>query len=122
MESKYQSIVDFAELGDFIDAPMRTYSSGMWARLGFAVSTDVQPDILIIDEILAVGDEAFQRKSSARIRSFHESGSTILLVSHNLGAIEAMCHRAVWLDHGTVRDEGPAGEIVAAYRTASAAK
>lgn len=120
MENKYQSIVDFSELGDFIDAPMRTYSSGMWARLGFAVSTDVQPDVLIIDEVLSVGDEAFQRKSSERIRSFQEKGSTILLVSHNLTAIETMCHRAIWLDHGKVRAEGPALEIVAAYRTASA--
>ena len=122
MEAKYQSIVDFAELGDFIDAPMRTYSSGMWARLGFAVSTDVQPDVLIIDEILAVGDEAFQRKSSERIRKFQEQGSTILLVSHNMAAIESMCHRVVWLDHGTIRAAGPAAEVVAAYRAASAAK
>jgi ABC-2 type transport system ATP-binding protein/lipopolysaccharide transport system ATP-binding protein len=119
MEAKYQSIVEFAELGDFIDAPMRTYSSGMWARLGFAVSTDIQPDVLIIDEILAVGDEAFQRKSSERIRSFQEKGSTILLVSHNLSAIESMCHRVIWLDHGVVRAEGPAPEIVSAYRSAS---
>jgi len=122
MQAKYQSIVDFAELGDFIDAPMRTYSSGMWARLGFAVSTDVQPDVLIIDEILAVGDEAFQRKSAERIRDFREQGTTILLVSHNLNAIESMCHRAVWLNHGMVQAEGPSAEIVAAYRAASAAR
>lgn len=116
MEAKFPGIVEFAELGDFMDAPMRTYSSGMWARLGFAVATDVQPDVLIIDEILGVGDESFQRKSAGRIEQFQRQGVTIFLVSHNLAAIESMCHRAAWIDHGQVRGIGPAAEIVRQYR------
>lgn len=116
MVEKFEGIVDFAELKDFIDAPMRTYSSGMWARLGFAVATDVQPEILIIDEVLSVGDEAFQRKSFARIREFHERGATILLVSHTMDTIKAMCHRAVWLEHGVLKAEGEVDEVIRAYR------
>jgi ABC-type polysaccharide/polyol phosphate transport system ATPase subunit len=116
MEEKFDRIVDFAELWDFIDAPMRTYSSGMWARLGFAVATDIQPDILIVDEVLAVGDEAFQRKSSARMQDFRDHGATILLVSHNMDTIEAMCHRAAWIHHGEIRAVGEAGETIRAYR------
>jgi ABC-type polysaccharide/polyol phosphate transport system ATPase subunit len=108
--------VDFAELWDFINAPMRTYSSGMWARLGFSVATDVQPDILIVDEVLAVGDEAFQRKSSARMQQFRDQGATVLLVSHNMDTIVAMCHRAAWLDHGHLRRVGPADEVIQDYR------
>jgi homopolymeric O-antigen transport system ATP-binding protein len=116
MVEKFEGIVDFAELWDFIDAPMRTYSSGMWARLGFAVATDVEPEILIIDEILSVGDEAFQRKSFARIRQFYERGATILLVSHTMDTIQAMCHRAAWLDHGVMKAVGEVDEVIAAYR------
>ncbi len=115
MEAKFKDIVDFAELWDFIDAPLRTYSSGMWARLGFAVATDVDPDILIVDEILSVGDEAFQRKSAERIDTFRERGATILLVSHNLGQIETMCERAAWLDHGQVVCVGQARPVVNQY-------
>ncbi len=84
MEEKFPRIVDFAELGDFIEAPLRTYSSGMWARLGFAVATETQPEVLIVDEILSVGDEAFQHKSLERIQSFQADGATILLVSHSM--------------------------------------
>jgi ABC-2 type transport system ATP-binding protein/lipopolysaccharide transport system ATP-binding protein len=116
MGDKFKSIVDFAELWDFIDAPLRTYSSGMWARLGFAVATDVNPDVLIVDEILSVGDEAFQRKSMARVQSFREQGTSILLVSHNMGTIESICQRAAWLDHGQLKATGPAPEVVRAYR------
>jgi lipopolysaccharide transport system ATP-binding protein len=116
MDEKFDRIVDFAELWDFIDAPMRTYSSGMWARLGFAVATDIQPDILIVDEVLAVGDEAFQRKSSARMQEFRDHGATILLVSHNMNTIEAMCHRAAWIHHGEVLAVGRAAETIQAYR------
>ncbi len=116
MEERFDHIVDFAELRDFIDAPLRTYSSGMWARLGFAVATDVQPDILIVDEILAVGDEGFQRKGMARIREFQKLGVTILFVSHNMQAIEAMCQRVAWLDHGKLRFSGHASEAIDAYR------
>jgi ABC-2 type transport system ATP-binding protein/lipopolysaccharide transport system ATP-binding protein len=116
MQDKFQQIVDFAELWDFIDAPMRTYSSGMWARLGFAVATDVQPDILIVDEILAVGDENFQRKSYDRIQQFREQGTTILIVSHSMGTIESMCHRAAWLSHGKLCGLGEPVEVIRLYR------
>ena len=116
MDEKFNRIVDFAELWDFIAAPIRTYSSGMWARLGFAVATDVQPDVLIVDEVLSVGDEAFQRKSSARMQAFRDQGATILLVSHNMDVITAMCHRAAWIDHGVLRAIGPAVDVIAEYR------
>jgi ABC-2 type transport system ATP-binding protein len=116
MEEKFSRIVDFAELWDFIDAPMRTYSSGMWARLGFAVATDSQPDILIVDEVMSVGDEAFQHKSFERIMQFRENGATILLVSHNLVLVESLCHRVAWLDHGHVKELGEARVVVSNYR------
>jgi len=115
MDKRFQQIVDFAELWDFIDAPLRTYSSGMWARLGFAVATDVDPDILIVDEILSVGDENFQRKSSERIAAFREKGATILLVSHNMSLIEEMCDRAVLFDHGKVVTIGTTKAVVNSY-------
>jgi ABC-type polysaccharide/polyol phosphate transport system ATPase subunit len=118
MEEKFQRIVDFAELWEFIDAPLRTYSSGMWARLGFAVATDTQPDILIIDEVLSVGDEAFQRKSAARMQSFRDHGATILFVSHSMPAIEQMCDRVVWLNHGHLMADGNPAETIQAYLAA----
>ncbi len=115
MAAKFERIVEFSELGEFIDAPLRTYSSGMWARLGFAVATDSQPEILIVDEILSVGDEAFQRKCFDRIQSFEAQGATILMVSHSMNTIETMCQRAAWLDHGKVVALGPARSVVARY-------
>jgi ABC-type polysaccharide/polyol phosphate transport system ATPase subunit len=120
MDEKFKRIVDFAELWDFIDAPMRTYSSGMWARLGFAVATDIKPDILIIDEVLSVGDEAFQRKSYARMQEFREQGATILLVSHSMDLIQQMCQRAAWLDHGQLKAVGKPEEVIQAYRQSQA--
>lgn len=116
MQEKLPRIIEFAELHEFIDAPMRTYSSGMWARLGFAVATDSDPDILIVDEVLSVGDEAFQRKSLARIQSIQDRGATILFVSHNMDSIAHMCHRAAWLDRGQVQAIGEPGEVIEAYR------
>lgn len=116
MDEKFDSIVDFAELWDFIDAPLRTYSTGMWARLGFSVATASDPDVLIVDEVLSVGDEAFQRKSSARIQSFREQGATILVVSHDMDLIEGMCDRTAWLDHGHLQIVGDTGEAIHAYR------
>lgn len=116
MKSKFDRIVNFAEIWDFIDVPMRNYSSGMWARLGFAVATDVEPDILIVDEILSVGDEAFQRKSFGRMQKFREMGATILLVSHNMDTIFTMCHRAAWLDQGKIRAIGEVESVIQAYR------
>ena len=116
MNAKFEGIVDFAELWDFIDAPLRTYSSGMWARLGFSVATDVDPEILIIDEVLSVGDEAFQRKSKERINQFRDRGATIMFVSHNMAMIENMCQRAAWLDQGKLKAIGESPDVIAAYR------
>jgi ABC-2 type transport system ATP-binding protein/lipopolysaccharide transport system ATP-binding protein len=113
-------IVDFAGVREFIDMPLRTYSTGMVARLGFAIATDVQPDVLIVDEVLSVGDEEFQRKSKARLRELRAKGDAILLVSHDLESIRKQCHRALWLDHGRLVMAGPPGEVVDAYRRASA--
>jgi lipopolysaccharide transport system ATP-binding protein len=115
MQEKFPRIVEFSELGDFIDAPLRTYSSGMSARLGFAVATDTQPDILIVDEILSVGDEAFQHKSFERIQAIKAQGATILLVSHAMSTIETMCQRAAWLHHGKIVAMGTAKEVVDRY-------
>lgn len=116
MDDKFERIVDFAELWDFIDAPIRTFSSGMTARLGFAVATDIRPDILLVDEVLSVGDEAFQRKSAARLLEFRDIGATILVVSHNMSVIENMCHRVAWLDHGTLMAVGTPSQMIHAYR------
>ncbi len=116
MTKVFDEIVDFSELSQFIDAPIRTYSSGMYARLGFAVATAHQPEILIVDEILSVGDEAFQRKCTDRIAGFRENGATVLMVSHNLGLINEMCDRAAWLDHGKLMSIGVAEEVIETYR------
>jgi lipopolysaccharide transport system ATP-binding protein len=115
MREKFPRIVEFSELGDFIDAPLRTYSSGMTARLGFAVATDSQPDILIVDEILSVGDEGFQHKSNERIQSIKAQGATILLVSHSMSVIEGMCQRAAWLHRGQILAMGTAKSVVEHY-------
>jgi ABC-type polysaccharide/polyol phosphate transport system ATPase subunit len=115
MQKKFPRIVEFSELGDFIDAPLRTYSSGMSARLGFAVATDSQPDILIVDEILSVGDEAFQRKSYERIQAIKAQGATILLVSHSMSTIESICQRAAWLHRGQIVSFDNAKVVVDQY-------
>lgn len=115
MARRLERIVDFAGISDFIDAPVRTYSSGMVARLGFAIATDARPEVLIIDEVLAVGDAEFQQKSAARIREFRESGSTILVVSHSPASIKALCSRALWLEHGAIRQIGPVDAVVDQY-------
>ena len=116
MEEKIPRIIEFSELEEFIDAPLRTYSSGMWARLGFAVATDSPPEVLIVDEILGVGDEAFQNKCADRISSYKERGTTILLVSHNATLIEKMCQRAVWLERGEICASGTPSEVLRIYR------
>lgn len=116
MDALMDPIVDFAELGDFIDEPVRTYSSGMYMRLAFAVATTVDPDILVIDEILAVGDEHFQRKSRDRMREFQRRGKTMVLVTHDPGTVEAWCDMAIWLNEGTVAARGKPPEVLAAYR------
>jgi len=119
MDRKYEDIVDFAELADFMDAPLRTYSSGMLTRLGFAVATAVDAEILLLDEVLAVGDQAFQEKCRDRIAEFRRQGVTILLVSHDLEQVCTHCHRALWLERGQVKALGPATEVAVAYRAAS---
>jgi ABC-type polysaccharide/polyol phosphate transport system ATPase subunit len=115
MSERLDEIVAFAGIHEFIDAPLRTYSTGMVARLGFAIATDVQPDVLLLDEVLSVGDVEFQRKCEERIQGFRKSGVTFVLVSHSLPTIEALCERAVWLEEGKVAADGPAGEVVAAF-------
>ncbi len=115
MQAKFQRIVDFAELWEFIDAPLRTYSSGMVARLGFAIAMDAEPDILILDEVLSVGDVEFQRKSSERIHDFQKRGVTILLVSHNLDVISGLCEHAVWINEGQCAASGTTVDVIAAY-------
>lgn len=116
MSKKFDSIVDFSELGGFIEAPVRTYSSGMWARLGFAVATDSAPEILILDEILSVGDEAFQRKCLARIENFRDNGTTILVVSHHMEIIQGMCQRVAWLDRGFLKAVDRPDIVIKNYR------
>lgn len=116
--SRFDAIVEFAGLEQFIDAPIRTYSSGMLARLGFSVATAVAPDILIVDEVLSVGDAEFQERSTQRIEEFRRSGATIVLVSHDLEGVADLCSRAVWLEHGKLKATGPVGEVVEAYQEA----
>jgi ABC-2 type transport system ATP-binding protein len=117
---EFDAIVAFAELEQFIDVPIKYYSAGMMARLGFALSTAVQADILLIDEVLAVGDLAFQRKCEARMRAMLASGSTVVIVSHDAEAVRSLCQEAVWLDRGVLREAGPATTVVDAYYAASA--
>lgn len=116
IRERTDEIIAFAELGEFIDEPVRTYSSGMYMRLAFAVATHVDPDILVIDEILAVGDEHFGRKSMAKMNEFKNSGKTIVLVTHDLGTVERWCDLGVWIDGGKVRDIGDPRAVVAHYR------
>lgn len=118
----FDDIVDFAELEGFIDQQVKHYSSGMYARLGFAVAINVDPDILLVDEVLSVGDEAFQRKCIDRIRRMQREGRTILVVSHATDLVRQLCDRAVVLDHGHKIAEGPPGEAIRAFREALAAR
>ena len=111
----YERIVEFAGIGPFIDQPLRTYSSGMSMRLAFSIAIHVEPDILIIDEVLAVGDQAFQAKCMDKILEFKEQGKTLLFVSHSTGAVQKLCERALWLDHGALLMDGEAAEVAAAY-------
>ena len=110
-----EAIIEFSELGDFIDVPVKTYSSGMFVRLGFAIAAHLEADILLIDEVLAVGDEAFQRKCETRIAEQVAAGATLVLVSHDAPLVERTCERVVVLDGGRVVFDGPAGEGMAHY-------
>ncbi|MBQ6126251.1 MAG: ABC transporter ATP-binding protein [Erysipelotrichaceae bacterium] len=116
LESKYDEIVDFAEIGRFIEMPLRNYSSGMKTRLAFSIASIVKPEILIVDEILSVGDAAFQEKSLNRMKELMSGGATVLFVSHEIEKIEEMCTKAVWLDHGKIVMIGDAVEVCRAYK------
>jgi len=114
---RFDEIVAFSEMEQFIDTPVKRYSSGMYARLGFAVAVHVSPDILLVDEVLAVGDTAFQYKCLRKMREFIEQGRTVVFVSHNLDAVQGLCRRVLWIDHGTLCFDGPAGGGIDAYLT-----
>jgi len=115
IKQKIPEILDFAGIGDFIQSPLRTYSSGMAARLAFSVATAWQPDILILDEVLAVGDAGFIQKCTERMRAFRQSGATVLFVSHSIDTVRSVCQRALLLEHGKVLEIGPAGEVCDKY-------
>jgi ABC-type polysaccharide/polyol phosphate transport system ATPase subunit len=115
LDEKYEDIVRFAELGEFMDMPMRTYSSGMYGRLAFSVAVNMDPDILLIDEALSVGDARFRRKSANKMRELCSEAHTIVLVSHALGSIRELCDQAIWLDHGEMRMWDEPDAVVDAY-------
>jgi ABC-type polysaccharide/polyol phosphate transport system ATPase subunit len=118
IQRRFDEIVDFAELREFIEAPVKTYSSGMYMRLGFAVAIHVQPDVLLVDEVLAVGDESFTHKCLDKFAEFRRSGKTILLVTHSLNLVERFCDEALWLDGGRAQAHGDPKRVVGAYLTA----
>jgi lipopolysaccharide transport system ATP-binding protein len=116
VRERFDQIVEFSELADFIDEPLRTYSAGMTMRLAFAVAINVDPDLLISDEVLGVGDQNFFQKCVDKIMEFRHAGKSILCVSHALNTLESMCDRGLWLDHGRVVKQGSVGEVLKAYR------
>lgn len=115
IDGVFDDIVEFAGIGDFIDSPVKIYSSGMYVRLGFSVAIHVDPEILIIDEVIAVGDEEFQRKCFDHLADLRRRGVTIVVVTHGMATVETMCDGAAWLDHGVLQQEGPAADIASAY-------
>ncbi|HUF54165.1 MAG TPA: ABC transporter ATP-binding protein [Dehalococcoidia bacterium] len=115
IKEQFDAIVEFSELAEFIDTPVKRYSSGMYVRLGFAVAVHSNPEILLVDEVLSVGDAFFQEKSLAKMHEFQEHGTTIVVVSHSPDLINTFCEQAVWLDHGHLMAEGPARDVVARY-------
>src|SRR6266513_2109922 len=120
IERKFDEIVAFAELEKFIDTPVKYYSSGMYVRLAFAVAAHLEPEILLVDEVLAVGDINFQKKCLGKMGDVAKAGRTVVLVSHQLNQIRRLCHRVVWIDNGCVRQDGPTHEVVSAYESAMA--
>src|SRR5699024_1055573 len=114
---KYQEIIDFAEIGDFVNLPMKSYSSGMGARLRFAISASAVPDILMIDEALATGDAHFRAKSKARMDEIRQSAGTVFLVSHSLATVQSMCTRVLWVHEGRLVMDGDPAEVCGAYKT-----
>ncbi len=115
VRSRFDAIVDFAELRGFLEVPVQNFSSGMTARLAFSIATQVEPEILIVDEILSVGDAAFQAKSEEKMMSMIRGGTTVLFVSHSVEQIRKLCTRALWLDHGTLREDGEPDAVCAHY-------
>ena len=115
LEEKYDDIVEFSELGEYINYPVKNYSSGMRAKLGFSIATIIEPDILIVDEILSVGDIKFRRKSSEKINELMAEGVTVLLVSHSINQVKKICDKCIWIDNGKIIMEGPADEVCDAY-------
>jgi ABC-type polysaccharide/polyol phosphate transport system ATPase subunit len=115
IKEKIREIIDFADVGEFIDQPVKNYSSGMRSRLAFAVSVNIDPDILILDEVLSVGDAVFKMKSFEKIREFFTNGKTILFVSHSLDSIKKLCNRAILLDHGELIMDGDPESVVEKY-------
>jgi ABC-type polysaccharide/polyol phosphate transport system ATPase subunit len=113
--SKFDEIVAFSGVEKFIDQPVKNYSSGMYVRLGFSVAVSVTPDILVVDEVLSVGDATFQKRCRNKFQEMKKSGQTIILVSHSMSTVESMCDQVAWLDSGTLRQAGPAKGVIAAY-------
>ena len=122
LESKYDEIVAFSELGKFIDVPLKNYSSGMKARLGFSIATAVEPDILILDELLSVGDARFRKKSLAKVQSMFDQGVTVLFVSHNIQQVKAICDTAILLEKGHIIASGDVDTVAAVYEEKSGKK
>jgi len=119
IQSKFDSIVDFSGVEKFIDQPVKNYSSGMYVRLGFSVAINVDPDILLVDEVLAVGDTAFQEKCAQKFRDFKTAGKTVVIVSHSMPILQSMCDSAAWLSHGVLQQVGDAGPVISAYKEAT---
>ena len=115
LKSKIQPIADFTELGDFLNMPVRYYSAGMIVRLAFSIATSIEPEILLVDEVLSVGDMAFQQKARQRIHEMIAKAELIVVVSHDLESLAKLCNQAIWMDHGRIRQMGPVQEIIAAY-------
>jgi ABC-type polysaccharide/polyol phosphate transport system ATPase subunit len=115
LEEKYDEIVDFAEIKDFMDVPIKNFSSGMKARLGFSIATVVEPEILVLDEVLSVGDAKFRKKSEARIMELFDNGITVLFVSHSITQVKRLCNKAIWLEKGKIVMQGDAEEVCNAY-------
>ena len=115
MMEHFDRIIEFSELKDFVDVPVKNFSSGMIARLGFSIATEVQADILVCDEVLAVGDFMFQQKCHRRMEEMLSNGTTLLFVSHDINQVQQLCQRSIWLDHGVLRGDGPSREVCADY-------
>lgn len=116
---RFQDIIDFSELGEYVNIPVKYYSSGMTARLAFSVAICVQPEILLLDEVLAVGDQGFKEKCLHRLRTYHAEGGTLVIASHSLEMIRELCSRAVWLEHGVIQMDGEINEVIDVYQSAS---